>query len=83
MNYVFAMTIAAMSSVVSFKFTRSLLGALLLGGEMHEPEATKVLEGDTNAPLLNDEKRVGIVPEDVADRFAEEERVEMKKNGDV
>ena len=47
MNYVFAVTIAAMSSVVCFKFTRSLLGALLLGGEIHEPEATKVLEGDS------------------------------------
>jgi hypothetical protein len=46
MNYVFAVTIAAMSSVVRFKFTRSLLGALRLGGEMHEPEGTKVLEGD-------------------------------------
>ena len=35
MNYVFAVTIAA-----------TLLGALLLGGEIHEPEVTKVLEGD-------------------------------------
>ena len=47
MNYVFAVTIAAMSSVVCFRFTRALLGALLLGGEMHEPETTKVLEGDS------------------------------------
>ena len=47
MNYVFAVTIAAMSSVVCFKFTRSLLGALLLGGEIHEPEATKALEADS------------------------------------
>jgi hypothetical protein len=78
MNYAFAVTIAAMSSVASFKLTRSLLGAILLGGEMHEPEVNKALEGDTNAPLLNDEKRVGIVPEDVADRFAEEEKVERK-----
>ena len=46
MNYVFAVVIAALASVVCFKLTRSLLGALLLGGEMHEPEATKVLEGD-------------------------------------
>ena len=46
MNYVFAVTIAAMSSVVCFKFTKTLLGALLLGGEIHEPEVTKVLEGD-------------------------------------
>jgi hypothetical protein len=47
MNYVFAVVIAALASVASFKLTRSLLGALLLGGEMHEPEATKVLEGDS------------------------------------
>jgi hypothetical protein len=47
MNYVFAVTIAALASVVCFKLTRSLLGALLLGGEMHEPETTKVLEADS------------------------------------
>ena len=47
MNYVFAVTIAALASVASFRFTRSLLGALLLGGEMHEPEVTKALEGDS------------------------------------
>jgi hypothetical protein len=47
MNYAFAVTIAAMSSVVCFRFTRSLLMALLLGGEMHEPEVTKALEGDS------------------------------------
>ena len=46
MNYVFAVVIAALASVASFKLTRSLLGALLLGGEMHEPEGTKALEGD-------------------------------------
>lgn len=46
MSYVFAVVIAGLASVVCFKFTRSLLGALLLRGEMHEPEATKVLEGD-------------------------------------
>jgi hypothetical protein len=78
MNYVLAVVIAAMFSIASFKLTRSLLGAILLGGEMHEPEVNKVLEGDTNAPLLNNEKRVGIVPEDVADGFAEEEKVERK-----
>jgi hypothetical protein len=47
MNYVFAVTIAAMSSIASFKLTRSLLGAILLGGEMHEPEVNKVLEADS------------------------------------
>lgn len=47
MSYVFAVVIAGLASVVCFKFTRSLLGALLLRGEMHEPEATKVLEGDS------------------------------------
>jgi hypothetical protein len=33
MNYIFATAIAALSSVVCFKLTRSLLGALLLGGD--------------------------------------------------
>ena len=47
MNYVFAVVIAALASVVCFKLTRSLLGALLLGGELHESEDTKALEGDS------------------------------------